>query len=103
MSDFNLTDSIYKILAAGDQNQLESISEAFESQILSDDEPGRKKGRAMLLAYLNGDVDDFCIALTGWSFENILKRAGVIEDYDGVFDKASNTAPYGSLRLPASK
>ena len=35
--------------------------------------------------YLKGDVDGFCIALTGWSFENILKRAGAIKDYDQTF------------------
>lgn len=50
-----------------------------------DSEPYEKIGRTMLEAYRDGDMDAFCIALAGWSFENILKKAGAIEDYDNTF------------------
>lgn len=82
---FNLQDAITKLLAEDDTATLEEIHAMFVSEAWDDDEPFKRKGRAMLEAYLKGDVDGFCIALTGWSFENILKRAGAIEDYDQTF------------------
>lgn len=82
---FNLQDAINKLLAENDTATLEQIPAVFVDEAWGDDESYESKGRAMLEAYLKGDVDGFCIALTGWSFENILKRAGAIEDYDQTF------------------
>lgn len=82
---FNLQDAITKLLAEDDTATMEEIPAVFVNEAWGDDEPYDKKGRAMLEAYLHGNVDGFCIALTGWSFENILKRAGAIEDYDQTF------------------
>lgn len=82
---FNLQDAINNLLAEDDATTLSEIPAAFVDEAWGDDEPYEKKGRAMLEAYLRGDVDGFCIALTGWSFENILKRAGAIADYDQTF------------------
>lgn len=69
------------MLAEDDASILAEIPAVFVDEAWGDDESYESKGRAMLEAYLKGDVDGFCIALTGWSFENILKRAGAIEDY----------------------
>lgn len=86
---FNLQDAINKLLSEGDTAALEEIPAVFVDEAWGDDEPYDKKGRAMLEAYLKGNVDGFCIALTGWSFEDILKRAGAIEDYDQTFHQKS--------------
>lgn len=82
---FNLQDAINNLLAEDDASILAEIPAVFVDEAWGDDESYESKGRAMLEAYLKGDVDGFCIALTGWSFENILKRAGAIEDYDQTF------------------
>lgn len=82
---FNLQDAINQLLAENDTATMEGIPAVFVDEAWGDDEPYEKKGQAMLESYLRGDVDGFCIALTGWSFENILKRAGAIEDYDQTF------------------
>ena len=82
---FNLQDAINKLLSEGDTATLEEIPAVFVDEAWGDDESYENKGRAMLEAYLKGDVDGFCIALTVWSFENILKRAGTIGDYDQTF------------------
>lgn len=37
-----------------------------------------------LKAYLDKDVDGFCIALTGWSIKALMARAGIIQDDEEV-------------------
>lgn len=37
-----------------------------------------------LKAYLNKDIDGFCVALTGWSVKALMARAGIIQDDEEV-------------------
>ena len=82
---FDLEDAIHDLLAKSDKEVLENIAATFLREANEDELPYKRIGHAMLEAYRDGDVDAFCIALTGWSFENILKKAGAIEDYDNTF------------------
>ena len=59
---FNLQDAINKLLAENDTATLEQIPAVFVDEAWGDDESYESKGRAMLEAYLKGDVDGFCIA-----------------------------------------
>lgn len=83
---FNLNEAIRNLLEKSDETVLEGIASTLMDEANNDEEPYDKMAQAMLEAYLNGDVDGFCIALTGWSFENILKKSGAIEDYDHTFE-----------------
>ena len=82
---FDLEDAIHDLLAKSDKEVLENIAATFLREANEDELPYKRIGHAMLEAYRDGDMDAFCIALTGWSFENILKKAGAIEDYDNTF------------------
>lgn len=64
----------------------EKFAEAFFDAIQADDEPWSKVGYQMLSAFLNNDADDFCIAATGWSIENLLVKAGLIPDTERIFN-----------------
>lgn len=80
MSDLN--EQINSIIQ--DPDKCATFAEAFVNEIESDDESSHKAGFNALLAYLNGDVDSFSIALCGWSVRSILARAGLIPDEEGV-------------------
>lgn len=82
---FDLRQNITRLLEEDDPSVLQEIAGTMICEAWSDEEPYDKKGRQLLQAYLEGDVDAFCIAMTGWTFEDTLKRANAIEDYDGVF------------------
>lgn len=75
---FDLDAAIAKILEDNDEEVLEGIAITFYRQYMLDEETLRKKARAMLQAYRDGSVDDFCMALTGWRFESILHLAGAL-------------------------
>ena len=82
----DINDAIEKLLTEdGHDEALEKIANTFIEEIASDDEPARKVGREMLLAFRDSDVDVFSLALTGWTFESILKKAGIIPDNDHTF------------------
>lgn len=72
------------ILERDDEDELSSVYATFASEIATDDEPYDKKGRAILNAYLSRDPDEFCMALTGWTFHSLLARIGMTADTEGV-------------------
>lgn len=80
-----MNEAVSTLLAEDDELTYEKIASTMVAETEEDDDAYSKKGRKLLSAYLENDADAFCIALTGWSFEDILKKAHAIEDYDGVF------------------
>ena len=74
------------VLGTANESTFENIASAFVKLVNEDDEPYNKVGRSMLEAYSCNDVSAFCVAVTGWTFENILKKAGAIEDYGHAFE-----------------
>lgn len=60
-----------------------AVAEAFRSELLRD-ESDNTAGRKIIEAIAANDVNALCNALTGWSVKDILVRAGVISDEDGV-------------------
>lgn len=83
--DNEVNESISALLAEDDELVFEKIASVMITEAEEDDDAYSKKGRQLLNAYLENDTNAFCIALTGWSFEDILKKAYAIEDYDRVF------------------
>lgn len=83
--DNTVNEVISALLAADDELIFEKIASVIITETEEDDDAYSKKGRKLLNAFLENDADAFCIALTGWSFEDILKKAHAIEDIDGVF------------------
>ena len=81
-----VNEAINALLADDDELVFEKITVTMITETVEDDDIYSKKGRKLLNAYQEGDVDAFCTALTGWTFEDILKKARAIEDTDGVFE-----------------
>lgn len=77
---------VRSILNNASVSVLENITSCFIQEVNEDDEPFDKVGQSMLEAYSCNDVNAFCVAVTGWTFKDILKKAGAIEDYDHTFE-----------------
>lgn len=83
---FDLEEAVKTLINSEDtESELEEFAAVVIQEGFADDEAYAKKGRALLRAFLDKDVDGFCIALTGWSVESLLKKSGAIEDYDHTF------------------
>lgn len=85
--DFDFEAEISRILEENDEETLENIMSTINEEIALDDDRYTKKAKSLLRAYLDRDVDGFCIALCGWTLESILKKAGAVEDYDQTFSQ----------------
>ena len=69
-------EQIKTILDYANEEFLERLFETILNEINSDDEPYYKKARQLLLASLNNEhVDDFFIAICGWSLESLIERS----------------------------
>lgn len=53
----------------------EALAEKFYEEFKEDDLAFDKKGRAMLEAWKNGDVNRMLIAICGWSMETLVEKA----------------------------
>lgn len=73
-------EEVIKLLSDGNTIALEGVTGTFINEVSMDEERWDRKARDMLNAYLNDDVDSFCVAVTGWSMHSLLARAGVIPD-----------------------
>lgn len=60
-----------------DTEAAERFYNAFYEQFFSDEEPPEKKGRFMAEAILANSVEDFLVAVIGWSSESLLRFAEV--------------------------
>ncbi len=83
--DFDLGEEINRLLKENDEETLENIVSTLNEEIALDEDRYTKKAKSLLRAYLDGDVDGFCMALCGWTLESILKKSGAVEDYDHTF------------------
>ena len=63
----------------------EAFMECCLSEINSDDEPYRKKGRALAIALMRNNADEAVVALCGWSAKSIAKKAMLIRDDQKMF------------------
>ena len=70
------------------QDAYERMAEAFFDSVRLDDEPYHKIGYHLLKAFLEDDVDGAVVAACGWSFQDLVVRAGLLPDTEGVFDEA---------------
>jgi len=61
------------------------LIETIVAEIDTDDESYWKKGIYLLTAYLENDIDDILISLTGWSMKSLLIKAGLILDDEGIY------------------
>ena len=67
---------IEAILDYANEELLKRFYETMLNEINSDDESYYKKVRQLLLASLNNEhVDDFFIAICGWSLESLIERS----------------------------
>lgn len=65
-----------RILSVIDNKEkTEAFKKAFTHEIESDDEPDWRAGYYMLKAVLDNNIDDFLIAVCGWSAESLLNIA----------------------------
>lgn len=67
------------------ETKCEAFIETLNSEISSDEEKYVSKGFNFLKALLEDDIDNALIALCGWSFKSLLKKACVIHDDDATF------------------
>lgn len=89
---------ISQILNADDaDDKCEHFAEAFFDSIETDDEPQSRCGRYMLKAILENSLDDFLIAVCGWSAESLMKKATILRDTDGLFHIKIEDAIFISL------
>lgn len=69
-------EQIEAILDNASEEFFERFFETLLNEINSDDEPYYKKARQLFLASLNNKhIDDFLIAICGWSLESLIKRS----------------------------
>ena len=81
----NLERYIKNILKAEDSDEkCDSFVSTFLEEVDSDDESYSKKGYYMLKAIQENNLEDFLIAVCGWSAESLLKKSYLIPDDDGV-------------------
>lgn len=64
-----------------------ALIEEINKQVDTDDEPFRKKGRALIRAILKNDIDGVLMALCGWSPETLLNYAGILHSNDEFYVK----------------
>lgn len=83
--NFDLERAIHRLLKENDEETLENIVSTLNEEIALDEDRYTKKAKSLLQAYLDGDVDGFCMALCGWTLESVLKKSGAVEDYDHTF------------------
>lgn len=77
---------ISQILNADDaDDKCEHFAEAFFNSIETDNEPRSRCGRYMLKAISENSLEDFLIAVCGWSAESLMKMATILRDTDGIF------------------
>lgn len=82
----NMDEALEKLLCEeGHEDEYEMLARTVAEEIVGDDENPCHVGLNMLRAYCENDVNEFCIALTGWSMESLLKRAGILQDTDHTF------------------
>ncbi len=68
-------EQIETILENGSEEFFEKFYETLLNEINNDDEPYYKKGRQLFLSSLsNQSVDDFFIAICGWSLESLINK-----------------------------
>ena len=96
---FNLTGAaISQILNADNADEkCEHFAKSFFDSIETDDEPRSRCGRHMLKAILENSLDDFLIAVCGWSAESLMKKATILHDTDGMFHDKIEEATFISL------
>lgn len=60
-----------------DSAAMANLIETINKEMADDDEPFEKKGRHLLVTYLDSPeiVDDVLITLCGWSMETLLKKS----------------------------
>lgn len=77
------TQSVYNMEAQelekllNDPAAMADLIETINKEMADDDEPFEKKGRHLLMAYMDSPkiVDDVLISLCGWSMETLLKKS----------------------------
>ena len=76
---------------------LESFSNVFLQSIETDDEKPVRLGRYALKAIKDNSLDDFLIAICGWSLESLMKKALIIPDVESQFHKEIEEATFVSI------
>lgn len=76
---------------------LESFSNAFFQSIETDEEKPVRLGRYALKAIKDNSIDDFLIAICGWSLETLMKKALIIPDVESQFHKEIEEATFVSI------
>lgn len=89
---------ITNILKARDsEEKCESFVNTFIRELESDGEKYSKKGYYMLKAIKENNLNDFLIAVCGWSSETLLKKAHLIPDDDNMFGDKVIDAKFVSI------
>ena len=82
----NLENYITNILKSEDwEEKCDFFVSTFLKELESDDERYSKKGHYMLKAIKENNLEDFLIAVCGWSPESLLKKSYLIPDNNGTF------------------
>lgn len=68
-----------------DVDAREALAAALFESINSDDESYESIGLYLMKSFLDDDVDGTMIAISGWSFESLLVKAGLLPDTEGIF------------------
>lgn len=63
------------LLSEDNDDKFEALIEIFSEEFESDGEPWRKKGKSLLRAVAEDDIDGIFLALCGWSLKTLLAKA----------------------------
>lgn len=69
-----------------DADAREALADALFESINSDDESYESIGLYLMKSFLDDNVDGAMIAVSGWSFESLLVKAGLLPDTEGIFN-----------------
>lgn len=53
----------------------EALSDVIIEELMNDDESPEKRGRYLIKAFMENNVNDAMIALCGWSFDSLISKA----------------------------
>lgn len=82
MSDNIVKKAIRELLTESVDEKFEALYEVLQNEMETDDEPFDKKGYHLCKDLI---ADDALISICGWSLESLLKKAGLMHDYDAEF------------------
>lgn len=87
MTNEELRQKVLEVMQRDDCHEAyENLAEAFFNSVNTDDESYCDIGYHLLKAFLDGDVNAAMTAVSGWSLESLMVKAGILPDTEHIFN-----------------